>query len=78
MVMKVFVKHSKLEEEVVMRAKVGFEEVEGRECIIVSEIPNNKADMIKRTADLVNDKKLKELQIFVMNQIEMVCVSFIF
>jgi hypothetical protein len=24
--------------------------------------------MIKRTADLVNDKKLKELQIFVMNQ----------
>jgi DNA gyrase subunit A len=33
--------------------------------------------MIKRTADLVNDKKLKELQIFVMNQIEMVCVSFI-
>jgi DNA gyrase subunit A len=65
---------------VVMRAKVGFEEVEGRECIIVSEIPYqvNKADMIKRTADLVNDKKLKELQIFVMNQIEMVCVSFIF
>jgi DNA gyrase subunit A len=49
-----------------MRAKVGFEEVEGRECIIVSEIPYqvNKADMIKRTADLVNDKKLKELQIF--------------
>jgi DNA gyrase subunit A len=41
-----------------MRAKVGFEEVEGRECIIVSEIPYqvNKADMIKRTADLVNDK----------------------
>jgi DNA gyrase/topoisomerase IV subunit A len=63
-----------------MRAKVGFEEVEGRECIIVSEIPYqvNKADMIKRTADLVNDKKLKELQIFVMNQIGMVCVSFIF
>jgi DNA gyrase/topoisomerase IV subunit A len=62
-----------------MRAKVGFEEVEGRECIIVSEIPYqvNKADMII-AADLVNDKKLKELQIFVMNQIEMVCVSFIF
>jgi DNA gyrase subunit A len=40
-----------------MRAKVGFEEVEGRECIIVSEIPYqvNKADMIK-AADLVNDK----------------------
>jgi DNA gyrase subunit A len=42
-----------------MRAKVGFEEVDGRECIIVTEIPYqvNKADMIKRTADLVNDKK---------------------
>ncbi|MFT5072272.1 MAG: DNA gyrase subunit A, partial [Chitinophagales bacterium] len=46
---------------VVMRAKVGFEEVEGRECIIVTEIPYqvNKADMIKRTADLVNDKKIE-------------------
>jgi DNA gyrase subunit A len=46
---------------VVMRAKVGFEEVDGRECIIVSEIPYqvNKADMIKRTADLVNDKKIE-------------------
>jgi DNA gyrase subunit A len=43
-----------------MRAKVGFEEVDGRECIIVTEIPYqvNKADMIKRTADLVNDKKI--------------------
>jgi DNA gyrase subunit A len=42
-----------------MRAKVGFEEVDGRECIIVTEIPQvNKADMIKRTADLVNDKKI--------------------
>ena len=46
---------------IVMRAKVGFEEVDGRECIIVSEIPYqvNKADMIKRTADLVNDKKIE-------------------
>ncbi|MDI5894850.1 DNA gyrase subunit A [Flavobacterium algoritolerans] len=45
---------------IVMRAKVGFEEVDGRECIIVTEIPYqvNKADMIKRTADLVNDKKI--------------------
>jgi DNA gyrase subunit A len=45
---------------VVMRAKATFEEVEGRECIIVSEIPYqvNKADMIKKTADLVNDKKI--------------------
>jgi DNA gyrase subunit A len=46
---------------IVMRAKVGFEEVEGRESIIVTEIPYqvNKADMIKKTADLVNDKKIE-------------------
>ncbi len=45
---------------IVMRAKVNFEEVEGRESIIVTEIPYqvNKADMIKRTADLVNEKKI--------------------
>lgn len=65
---------------VVMRAKVGFEEVDGREAIIVTEIPYqvNKANMIKHTADLVNDKKLMVFQLFVMNRIEMVCVSFIF
>ena len=46
---------------VVMRAKANFEEVEGRESIIISEIPYqvNKADMIKKTADLVNDKKIE-------------------
>jgi DNA gyrase subunit A len=46
---------------VVMRAKARFEEVHGRDCIIVSEIPYqvNKAEMIKKTADLVNDKKLE-------------------
>ncbi|APA00462.1 DNA gyrase subunit A [Flavobacterium commune] len=46
---------------IVMRAKVGFEEVDGRECIVVTEIPYqvNKADMIKRTADLVNEKKIE-------------------
>ncbi len=45
---------------IVMRAKVSFEEVDGRESIIVSEIPYqvNKAEMIKKTADLVNDKKI--------------------
>lgn len=46
---------------VVMRAKANIEEIrEGREAIIVTEIPYqvNKADMIKKTADLVNDKKL--------------------
>lgn len=45
---------------VVMRARAHFEEVQGRECIIVTEIPFqiNKADMIKKTADLVNNKKI--------------------
>ena len=45
---------------IVMRGKAEIEEVNGRECIIVTEIPYqiNKADMIKKTADLVNDKKL--------------------
>ncbi|GEM54364.1 DNA gyrase subunit A [Flavobacterium branchiophilum] len=46
---------------IVLRAKVSFEEVDGRESIIVTEIPYqvNKADMIKKTADLVNDKKIE-------------------
>ncbi len=45
---------------VVMRAKATFEEVQGRECIIVTEIPYqvNKADMIKKTAELVNNKRI--------------------
>ncbi len=44
-----------------IRAKAIIEEVQGRECIIVTEIPYqvNKADMIKKTADLVNDKKIE-------------------
>ena len=46
---------------VVMRGKAAFEEVNGRECIIVTEIPFqvNKADMIQKTAQLVNDKKIE-------------------
>ena len=46
---------------VVMRAKATFEEVQGKESIIVTEIPYqvNKADMIKKTADLINDKKIE-------------------
>jgi DNA gyrase subunit A len=46
---------------IVMRAKAQFEEIKGRETIIVTEIPYqvNKADMIKKTADMVNDKKLE-------------------
>ena len=45
---------------IVIRGKVRFEENNGREQIIVEEIPYmvNKANMIKQTADLVNSKKL--------------------
>lgn len=45
---------------IVMRAKTAFEEVDGRECIVVTEIPYqvNKAEMIKKTAEAVNDKKI--------------------
>ena len=47
--------------KVVIRGKAIIEEVNGKESIIVSEIPYqvNKADMIKKTADLINDKKLE-------------------
>jgi DNA gyrase subunit A len=46
---------------IVLRGKANIEEVNGRECIIVDEIPYqvNKAEMIKKTADLVNEKKLE-------------------
>ena len=46
---------------VVLRAKANIEEVNGRECIIVNEIPYqvNKAEMIRKTADLINDKKIE-------------------
>ena len=46
---------------VVMRGKIRFEESGQRERIIVEEIPFmvNKSDMIKKTADLVNSKKIE-------------------
>lgn len=46
---------------VVIRAKAEIEENKGRESIIVTEIPYqvNKSDMIKRTAELVNEKKIE-------------------
>jgi DNA gyrase subunit A len=46
---------------VVIRGKVNIEETKsGRERIIVTELPYqvNKADMIKKTADLINEKKI--------------------
>ena len=46
---------------VVMRAKANIEEIDGRDAIIVTEIPYlvNKSEMIKKTADLVEDKKIE-------------------
>jgi len=47
---------------IVMRATTEFEETSsGRESIIVTEIPYqvNKADMVSKTAALVNDKKIE-------------------
>ncbi len=46
---------------IMMRGEAVFEEHSGRDWIIVTSIPYqvNKADMIKKTADLVNDKKLE-------------------
>ena len=47
---------------IVMRGKARIEEAKsGKEVIIVEEIPYqvNKADMIKKTADLVNEKKIE-------------------
>jgi DNA gyrase subunit A len=46
---------------VIIRAKAEIEEYQGKEQIIVTEIPYqvNKAEMIKRTADLVNEKKIE-------------------
>ena len=47
---------------VVMRAKTEIEHTaSGRECIVVTEIPYqvNKAEMIRKIADMINDKKLE-------------------
>lgn len=46
---------------IVVRGKAEIEEVNGREQIIVTEIPYqvNKAELIKKTAELVNDKKIE-------------------
>jgi len=46
---------------VVIRAKANFEEVNGRECIIVTELPYqvNGSDLLKKTVDLINDHKIE-------------------
>ena len=46
---------------VVIRGNANIEMVNDRECIVVTEIPYqvNKAEMIRKTAELVNDKKIE-------------------
>ena len=46
---------------VVIRGKAEIEEINGKECIVVTEIPFqvNKSEMIRKTAELVNDKKIE-------------------
>jgi len=46
---------------VVVRAKTEIEEVNGREVIVVTEVPYmvNKADMLSRISELVRDKKIE-------------------
>lgn len=46
---------------IILRGKANFEEMHGREAIVVTEIPYqvNKADMIARTAELIKEDKLQ-------------------
>lgn len=46
---------------IVLRAKSHIEEIKGKESIVVTEIPYlvNKADMIKKTADMINEKRIE-------------------
>ncbi|WP_185851110.1 DNA gyrase subunit A [Blattabacterium cuenoti] len=48
---------------IVLRAKIHFEEIEGRECIVVDEIPYqvNKEEMITRTVELMKEGKIDGL-----------------
>ncbi|MBS1651621.1 MAG: DNA gyrase subunit A [Bacteroidetes bacterium] len=49
---------------VVMRAKANIEQVGERERIVVTEVPYmiNKSEMIERTAEMVNDKKIEGIR----------------
>jgi DNA gyrase subunit A len=59
---------------VVLRAKTDIEEDNGREKIIVTEIPYqvNKANLVAKIAELVNEQKLKVSVTSGMNPTEMV------
>tara|TARA_B100000963_G_scaffold59606_1_gene47608 strand:+ start:915 stop:3398 length:2484 start_codon:yes stop_codon:yes gene_type:complete len=47
--------------KVVIRGRAIIEEIDNRECIVVDQIPylTNKADMIRKTAELINEKKIE-------------------
>lgn len=47
--------------KITIRAKVHFEEIKNRECIIVDEIPYqvNKEEMIKKTIELIKENKIE-------------------
>ena len=51
--------------KIIVRARSHIEEIKGREAIVVTEIPYlvNKADLIKKAADLVNDKKIEGISL---------------
>lgn len=46
--------------KIILRAKTHFEEIKGRNCIIVTEIPYmvNKAKLVEHISDLVKDKRI--------------------
>ncbi len=46
---------------IVIRAKTNFEEINGRECLVVTQLPYqvNGSELMKKTADLINDKKIE-------------------
>lgn len=46
--------------KIILRSNTSFEEIKGRQCIIVHEIPYmvNKAELIKSIAELVKDKRV--------------------
>ncbi|WP_185855627.1 DNA gyrase subunit A [Blattabacterium cuenoti] len=46
---------------IILRAKVHFEEIDGRKCIIVNEIPYqvNKSDMISKTIELIKEGRIE-------------------
>lgn len=48
--------------KIILRANTTIEEIKGRNCIIVTEIPYmvNKARLIENIADLAKEKELKE------------------